>query len=100
MVDNKHFKWAMANYLRIYPQTIIEAYGDKKIVHGRKKSVTMNYCEIMIEINGKGKRVADLPHLHEYLPDGWKFRQDEILYKTIARIYEYYYDRAQDVRPS
>jgi hypothetical protein len=99
MVDEKHFKWAMANYLRIYPQTIIESYGEKKMVHGRKKGVTMNYCEIMVEINGRNKRAADLTNLHEYLENGWKFKQDDELYKTIARLYRYYYDRANDHRP-
>ena len=100
MVDNKHFKWAEHNYLRIYPQTIIETYGARKMVHGRKKSVQMHYCEIMIEINGRSKRAADLTNLHEYLEDGWKFMQDEALYKTIARLYSYYYNRANDTRPS
>lgn len=96
MVDNKHFKWAEANYLKIYPQTLIDTYGAKKMVRGRKKGVTMHYCEIMIEINGRSKRAAELSNLHEYLEDGWKFEQDEKLYITIARLYGYYYNRAND----
>ena len=68
------------------------------MVKGRKKSITLNYVEIIIEINGRQKRVAELPHLHEFLPEGtgWKFKQDEALYDTIAEIYKYYYDRALD----
>jgi hypothetical protein len=95
MVDHKHFKWAMENYLRIYPQTIITTYGEKKMVHGRKKSVTMNHCEIMIEINGRNKRAAELTNLHEFLEDGWQFEQNDKLYETIRDLYEYYYKRAQ-----
>lgn len=100
MVDNKHFKWAGHNYLRIYPQTIIETYGARKMVHGRKKSVQMHYCEIMIEINGRSKRAADLTNLHKYLEDGWKFEQDNKLYETIRDLYKYYYERANDTRPN
>mgnify|MGYP001182485885 FL=1 len=96
MIDNKHFTWAQDNYLRIYPQTIIETYAGSKIVKGRKRGSTMHYCEIMIEINGRGKRAAELTNLHEYLKDGWKFEQSEELYKTIARLYSYYYNRAND----
>ena len=100
MVDHKHFSWAQHNYLRIYPQTIIETYGTKKMVRGRKKGVTLHYCEIMIEINGRSKRAAELPNLHKYLEDGWKFRQEEELYDTIAELYKYYYERANDTRPN
>lgn len=100
MVDNKHFKWAQANYLRIYPQTLIETYGTKKMVRGRKKGVTQHYCEIMIEINGRSKRAAELKNLHEFLEDGWKFEQDDKLYETISRLYKYYFERANDTRPN
>ena len=96
MVDHKHFAWASLNYIRIYPQTIIETYAAKKIVNGRKKGYTLPLCEIMIEINGKCKRVADLPHLHKYLEDGWKFRQEDKLYETISELYKYYYERSQE----
>ena len=100
MVDNNHFRWAQHNYLRIYPQTIIETYGTSRMVRGRKKGIQLHFCEIMVEINGRSKRAADLTNLHEYLEDGWKFMQDEALYKTIARLYSYYYNRANDTRPS
>ena len=100
MVDPKHFKWASFNHLKLYPQTIVEQYSDRRMINGRKKSVSMHYCEIIIEINGKCKRVADLPHLHQFLPDGWKFKQDDKLYETIRELYKYYYERANDSRPS
>ena len=100
MVDNKHFKWAQHNYLRIYPQTILETYGARKMVRGRKKTLPLHYCEIMIEINGRSKRAAELPNLHKYLEDGWKFEQDDKLYETIGDLYKYYYERANDTRPS
>ena len=99
MVDEKHFRWATNNYLKIFPQTLIETYGSKKMVNGRKRGVTQHYCEIMIEINGKCKRVADLPHLHQFLEDGWKFQQTDKLYETIRDLYKYYYERANDSRP-
>jgi len=96
MVNHKHFTWAQYNYLKIYPQTIIEVYGTTRLVKGRKRSISLPYCEIMIEINGRSKRAAELTNLHEYLEDGWKFKQDEKLYETIAELYEYYYKRAND----
>jgi hypothetical protein len=96
MVNHKHFTWAQYNYLRIYPQTIIEVYGTTRLVKGRKRSISLPYCEIMIEINGRSKRAAELTNLHEYLEDGWKFRQDEKLYTAINQIYKYYYERANN----
>lgn len=100
MVDNKHFRWAEHNYLRIYAQTIIETYGTSRMVRGRKKGVQLHFCEIMVEINGRSKRAAELTNLHKYLEDGWKFRQSDELYETIRDLYKYYYERANDTRPS
>lgn len=101
MVEHKHFAWAESNHLKLYPQTLIEQYSVRKMVRGRKKSVSMHYCEIIVEINGKAKRVAELKHLHEFLPEeGWKLEQNDKLYETIARLYKYYFDRAHDKRHS
>ena len=99
---NKAFKWAGFNQVRIFPAPIKEdAYGETKMVYGRKKKVSVLHCEIVIEISGRSKRVADLPHLHHLLPEeGWKFRQDDNLYKTIEKLYVHYYERANDSRPN
>lgn len=99
---DKAFKWAGFNQVRVFPAPIAnEAYGETKMVYGRKRKVSTLFCEIVIEINGRTKRVADLPHLHYLLPeDGWKFRQDETLYNTIKKLYEHYYARANDSRPN
>ena len=94
MYNNKHFKWARDNHLRLYPQCLIETYTKHKQVNGRKKKAYIPFVEIIIEINGASKRIADLPHLHEFLEDGWKFKQDEEVYEVIHKLYKFYYDRA------
>ena len=96
MFNNKHFQWAQDNYLRLYPQTLVDTYVKHKQVNGRKRKSYIPYAEIIIEINGRQKRVADLPHLHEFLPDGWKFTQDEEIYTAMNKIYKYYYERANN----
>ena len=96
MFNNTHFQWARDNYLRLYPQCLIETYVKHKQVNGRKRKSYIPYVEIIIEINGSSKRIADLPHLHEFLEDGWKFQQGEEVYEVIEKLYEFYYERAHD----
>lgn len=99
---DKAFKWAGFNSVRVYPDTLMDdAYGETRMVYGRKKKVSVLYCEIVIEISGRTKRLSDLPHLHHLLPEeGWKFRQDQSLYETIKNVYIHYYERANDSRPN
>lgn len=96
MVDEKHFDWARYNHLKLYPQCIIETYTKQKMIKGRKKKVIIPLVEIMVEINGSCKRVAELPHLHHILGDDWKFKQDDKVYEVIAKLYEFYYNRAHE----
>ena len=96
MFNNKHFQWARDNHLRLYPQCLIETYVKQKQVNGRRKKAYIPYVEVIIEINGSSKRIADLPHLHEFLEDGWKYKQDEEVYEVIEKLYEFYYKRAND----
>lgn len=94
-------KWAWDNDLRIFPEPLQEEYPVTVMVNGRRKKRSKKYCEIVIEISGRTKRVADLPHLHEFLPEeGWKFTQGEEIYKVIDKLYTYYYERHLDTRPS
>ena len=84
--DIKVWNWAKANNVKIWLSPSGNSYGTVKMVHGKKKKMSIPYVNICMSLDGNNKRFDK----EEYKQD------DEELPAIINKLYKYYYERANN----
>ena len=87
MVDRTQMtkrSWCYDNNITIYPVPSKELYTVTKMVYGKKKKVSLPKCRVEVNLDGHKKLGTEL----------WE--QDDEMYNYIDKLYEYYYDRANN----
>ena len=95
MFNLEHFNWCSHYDIRVYAVTLKDTmYSGKSKRNGRIVKANKPFVEIIVEIGGRKKRVAELPLITALLTNEEdSYVQDEVLTEDIHKVYKYYYDR-------